>query len=98
MRFVSDRLASLPRPVTHAAAATLGGSLLVIGGRGAAPNSQTRAILAVSPTGAVSPAGTLPRPLSDLAAIQAHEALVLAGGRDQAGNPQSAIFTISLSR
>jgi hypothetical protein len=92
------QLARLPYPVTHAAGASLGGSLLVIGGRGASPSSQTRDVLGISPTGAVSVVGTLPRALSDMVAVQSGEAVVLAGGRDNTGRVQSSSFTITLER
>jgi N-acetylneuraminic acid mutarotase len=91
-------LARLPYPVTHAAGASLGGSMLVIGGRGDGAVSQRHDILAVSPAGAVSVAGALPRSLSDLAAVQSGESVILAGGRDSAGHTQSAILTVTPKR
>jgi hypothetical protein len=89
-------IARLPRPLTHAAAATLNGTVFVLGGRGATANSQTRRILAISPSGAVTTAGLLPGPLSDLAAVALGEHLVIAGGRDQAGRVSNAILTLSV--
>jgi hypothetical protein len=92
------RVARLPHAVTHAAGASSARALLLIGGRGSDPNSQTRAILAISPKGAVSAAGALPRGLSDLASIPSGESVILAGGRDSSGRVQRAILTITLKR
>jgi len=90
------RLARLPRPLTHAAAVSLGATVLALGGRGAGLNTQTRQILAISPRGAVALAGELPRALSDLAAVAlGHEAL-LAGGRDAGGQVRAEILRVSV--
>jgi len=86
----------LPRPLTHAAAVSVGATVLVLGGRGAGLNTQTRQILAISPSGAVALAGELPRALSDLAAVAlGHEAL-LAGGRDAGGQVRAEILRVSV--
>jgi hypothetical protein len=69
--------------------------VFVLGGRGAAPDSQTRRILAISPSGAVSVAGALPRALSDLAAATVGKDVLIAGGRDRAGHVQDAILAVS---
>jgi hypothetical protein len=95
---VVQRLAQLPYPVTHAAGAPLGGALLVIGGRTTLTGSQTNEVLAVSPEGTVSVAGTLPRALSDIAAAQSGERVIAAGGQDATGHTQAAIFTITQGR
>ena len=64
------RLGRLPAPVTHAAAAAIGDTAYVIGGRGAAVGTPTDAVLAVNiSTGRVAAAGRLSEPLSDLAAV-----------------------------
>ena len=88
-------LARLPRPLTHAAAVSLGANVLVLGGRGAELNTQTRRILAISPSGAVSIAGELPRALSDLAAVALGNEALLAGGRDSSGQVRAEILRVS---
>lgn len=86
----------LPRPLTHAAGATLNGTIFLLGGRGAEPDSQTRRILAISPSGAVSIAGALTQPLSDLSAVALGEHILIAGGRDQSGHVHDAILTLGI--
>ena len=86
----------LPRPLTHAAGAALNGTVFVLGGRGAEPDSQTRRILAISPSGAVSTAGALPQPLSDLSAVALGEHILIAGGRDQGGHVHDALLTLGI--
>ena len=55
-----QRIASLPTATTHAAAASLGGTVFVIGGRGAALGSVSYAIVAIEPrTGHSVAAGRL---------------------------------------
>lgn len=92
------QLARLPFPVTHAAGASLGDTVLVIGGRGEDTRSQRRSILAISPTGVVTVAGALPLALSDLAAVQSGQALILAGGADRAGRTHREILEVRLRR
>ena len=66
----------------------------MIGGRGAAPDSQTSAILAIDPaSGRVRHAGALVRPLSDAAVATVGGHIVLAGGQSAAGT-QSSIFEL----
>jgi N-acetylneuraminic acid mutarotase len=89
-------LARLPRPLTHAAAVSLGATVLVLGGRGADLSTQTRQILAISPSGAVSIAGELPRALSDLAAVALGQEALLAGGRDAGGQVRAEILRVSV--
>jgi hypothetical protein len=80
------RIARLPKPLTHSSAATLGGTVYLLGGRGALQGSQTRRILAIDPkAGTVRKAGRLPRPVSDAGAAAVPGGIVLAGGRDAAG-------------
>jgi hypothetical protein len=88
-------LGRLPYPLTHAAGASLQGRLLVIGGRGEQQGSQRRGILAVSPTGAVSVAGTLPLALSDVAAAESGGVVTLAGGLDRNGVQHRAIMRLT---
>jgi hypothetical protein len=89
------RIGSLPAPLTHASAASLGGMIYVIGGRGSAPDSQTAAILAIDPAnGRVRHAGALVRPLSDAAVAIVGGHIVIAGGQSASGT-QSSIFELS---
>ena len=93
---VGPLFARLPRPLTHAAAVSLGGRMLVLGGRRAELNTPTRQILAISPSGAVSVAGELPRALSDLAAVALGQEALLAGGRDAGGRVRAEILRVSV--
>jgi N-acetylneuraminic acid mutarotase len=69
------RIATLPRPIDHAALAALGSRLLLVGG-------GSRQVLAIDPgAGSVKPAGTLPQALTDPAAVaEPGRVLVLGGG------------------
>lgn len=69
------QVATLPRPLAHAALVRLGSRLLLVGG-------GSRRILAIDPkAGTVFIAGTLPRALADPAAVsQSGRVLVLGGG------------------
>jgi N-acetylneuraminic acid mutarotase len=91
------KIGLLPQPLTHAAAAAVNGTAFVFGGRGSSPTSQTRAILAVSPSGRVTRAGLLPVGLSDLAAVPLEGHIVIAGGRDQSGHVYGKIFTATVT-
>ena len=76
------RVADLPSPTTHAAAASIGGIAYVIGGRGPALGTPTDRIVAVdASTGRVRAAGRLTSPRSDLAAVPLGGRILLAGGR-----------------
>jgi YVTN family beta-propeller protein len=77
------RLGRLPAPTTHAAAAALGSTVLVIGGRGAAVDTPTTRIVAVDSR--VHVVGELAVPLSDLAAVTTPRGVLLAGGRSSTG-------------
>jgi hypothetical protein len=89
------QIGSLPVPLTHSSAASLGGMVYVIGGRGAAPGSQTAAILAIDPdSGLVRRAGDLAEPLSDAAVATVGGHVVLAGGQSTTGT-QSSIFELA---
>jgi len=80
------RIGTLPKTVTHAAAATLGETVYVVGGRGPALGTQTDAVLAIdAATGRVTRAGRLPRRLSDIGVTAARDHLTVVGGRDPAG-------------
>jgi Kelch motif/Galactose oxidase, central domain len=82
-----QQIGSLPQPVTHGAAATLGSTVYFVGGRGELDNQQTARIWAIDPqTGAVRAAGRLPQPLSDAGVLTVGNAIVVAGGLTQAGN------------
>lgn len=87
----------LPAPLTHAAAVSLGGDVLVFGGRGSTEGTQTSSILSISPAGKVQAVGALPTPLSDLAAVRLAGGIVLAGGRDRTGGLHDAILTATVT-
>jgi DNA-binding beta-propeller fold protein YncE len=90
------RLATLPRPLTHAAAAALGGRVYLIGGRGADLGTQTRKLLAVDAAHArVRSAGRLPAALSDAGAATVGGRILVAGGRDRVGRVSSAVLALA---
>jgi len=81
--------------LTHAAGASLGGYMYVLGGRGEGLTDQTSAILAVDPkSGSVSSAGRLPEALSDLGAASLGGRIVAVGGRDRAGTVHERALTL----
>ena len=81
--------------MTHAAAASLGGAVYVIGGRTTLAGGQTGAILAVDPaTGATRTAGALPHPLSDAAAVTDGKRILVIGGRDASGRVTDEILAL----
>jgi DNA-binding beta-propeller fold protein YncE len=89
MRVVTA-VASLPAPTTHAAAASIGNTAFVIGGRGAALDTPTDRIVAVDlRKHGVRVVGALPQPLSDLAAIGLGRSILLAGGHSATGTVAS---------
>jgi len=76
----------LPEGVTHAASAAAAGSVYVIGGRGAAPDSQTGRIVDVdTTTGRTRVVGELASPRSDLVAVSIGARILLIGGRGTRG-------------
>jgi YVTN family beta-propeller protein len=76
----------LPAPTTHAAAAAIGTTAFVIGGRGASLDTPTARIVAVDPLKrTVRAMGSLPQPLSDLAAVRDPRGILLAGGHAATG-------------
>jgi DNA-binding beta-propeller fold protein YncE len=80
------RIATLPLPVTHAAAVDLGGTVFVVGGRGAGLATPTNEVFSVDAvTGRVRLAGRLPVPLSDLAAVTVGGGVLVVGGRGRTG-------------
>jgi YVTN family beta-propeller protein len=80
------RVGRLPAPTTHAAAAAIGPTAFVIGGRGASLGTPTDRIVAVDPLHrTVRAVGALGQPLSDLAAVGTARGILLAGGHSVAG-------------
>jgi N-acetylneuraminic acid mutarotase len=89
------QIGSLPAPLTHSSAASLGGTVYAIGGRGSAPGSQTAAILAIDPaSGRVRHVGDLAQPLSDAAVATVGGHILIAGGQSTAGT-QTAIYELA---
>jgi DNA-binding beta-propeller fold protein YncE len=82
------RVGLLPAATTHAAAAAVGPTVYVLGGRGADLNSPVSRIVAVTARG-VRDAGRLPHALSDLAAVAVRGRVLAAGGRGSAGTVSS---------
>ncbi|MGH2891300.1 MAG: Kelch repeat-containing protein [Solirubrobacteraceae bacterium] len=81
-----SRIGILPHGTTHGDAATLGGTVYLIGGRGDSLDSQTAEIYAIDPvTGKVRRAGRLPQAISDAAAVTIGDAILVAGGQSPAG-------------
>jgi N-acetylneuraminic acid mutarotase len=90
------RIAILPHPLTHAAAAALGDAVYVLGGRGGTLGTQTREVLSIDlRSGRVRRAGRLPRALSDAGAATVSGAIVLAGGRDAAGGVRAEVLKLA---
>ena len=80
----------LPSPTTHAAAATLGGLVYLVGVRSAVVGTPVARILAIDPsTGRTRAAGTLSAASSDLAAVSDGTRILLVGGRGHAGTEDS---------
>jgi YVTN family beta-propeller protein len=80
------RLGRLPAPTTHAAAAALGDTAYVIGGRGATLGTPTTRITAIDVrTRRIRSFGKLRSARSDLGAAAAGEHILLAGGTGSAG-------------
>jgi hypothetical protein len=89
------RIGRLPRAVTHAAGAALGGRFYVLGGRGDDLASQRASVLAVDPAGGrVTRAGRLPEALSDLSAGSFRDHVTVLGGRDHQGRARDEIWTL----
>ena len=80
------RLGRLAAPTTHAAAATIGSTAYVIGGRGATLGTYTAHIESVDVrTRRVRPFGSLSVARSDLGAVGGGSAILLAGGAASGG-------------
>jgi YVTN family beta-propeller protein len=80
------RIGSLPGPTTHAAAAAIGQLVYVIGGRGAALDSQTARIVSINPTSGITrTVARLRTPTSDLAAVSVGSHVLLVGGETRSG-------------
>jgi hypothetical protein len=91
------KIGQLPTALAHAGAATLGGLVFVVGGRGSGPGSETRAIYAIDPaTGASRFAGTLPVGLADAAVAVVGDRILIAGGVNRAGKVQSGVLDLLL--
>jgi N-acetylneuraminic acid mutarotase len=87
-------VARLPVPLGHAMAATLGGRILLIGGR-VAPDRQTAAMWWFDPTtGRFSRAGRLPMALSDAGVAAYGHRVWLLGGEDP--SVTAGVLTISV--
>jgi hypothetical protein len=92
------RVGLLPRPLTHASAAALGGTVYVFGGRGTDQGTQTAAILSVDPlNGRVRSAGRLPAALSDTGAATVGGRILVAGGREPTGTVSDGILAFGPS-
>jgi YVTN family beta-propeller protein len=86
---------SLPQPTTHAAAAALGDTAYVIGGRSAQLDTPTNSIVAIGlRDGKVREAGRLPEPLSDESAASVGTRLLVFGGHTTHGTTD-AILTLA---
>jgi hypothetical protein len=87
-----QRIGRLPQPITHGAAATLGSTVYMVGGRGDLDNQQTATVWAINPqTGAVHVAGHLPQPLSDTGVLTVGNAIIVAGGLETSGGTASSV-------
>lgn len=94
-----SRVGTLARPVTHAAAATLGSTAYVIGGRGSALNAQDDRISAITLDAAgaakARKAGRIKTALSDLQAVTLGPRIVVIGGLDSQNVAHSEVFTLA---
>jgi outer membrane protein assembly factor BamB len=90
------QVGSLPDPVTHASAVTVGGRIYLIGGRASASDRQTAAIVEIDPRTALAAViGSLPKPLSDAAVALSGGRIVVAGGQGSSGAVRSAVLTVT---
>jgi N-acetylneuraminic acid mutarotase len=88
-------IGELPAAITHASAVALGSYVYVLGGRGAAAESQTAAIVAIDAgSGHCVRVGSLPQPLSDAAAIVLGQRIWLAGGLSM-GGPVATVLELT---
>jgi hypothetical protein len=88
----------LPRPLTHAAAVSLGGRAFLIGGRTSVSSGRVAAILALDPaTSSAVAVGSMPTALSDAAAVATGDRIVVAGGESGSGAMQRAVYALTPS-
>jgi N-acetylneuraminic acid mutarotase len=92
------RAGRLSNAVTHAAAAAIGSTVYVIGGRGSALNAQTARVTAITVDAAGAAhsvrAGRIPRALSDLQAVRLGGEIVVTGGLDSQNAAQSDVLAL----
>jgi outer membrane protein assembly factor BamB len=90
-----SRVGTLPTPLTHASAVTVGGRIYIVGGREQVSGGQTAAVLALdASSGTARRVGTLPQPLSDAAVLAQGSRVLVLGGESTAGT-QSAILALT---
>jgi PQQ-like domain/Kelch motif len=83
----------LPKPVSHAAAAILDGTVFVFGGRSGGNVIDSIYQLSVSSAGvAAAQAGSLPLPTSDMAVTMLGQTAYLLGGEGQLGQPGKSVI------
>jgi hypothetical protein len=76
----------MPAPITHAGAFALGRYVYLVGGRGAAPGTQSAGIVAIDPvSGRTARVGRLPQALSDAAVVASGRRAWIAGGAGASG-------------
>ena len=87
--------ARLRRPLTHAAAAAIGGDVFVLGGRSDSLSGQRPGVTGIDPaTGATWRAGRFPFAVSDLGATAVGGHIVALGGRDPGGTVHDEIWSL----
>jgi hypothetical protein len=83
----------LPEPLSHAAAATLDGTVFVFGGRSGGHVVDTIYQLTVSASGVTaSESGALPIPTSDMAVTMLGQTAYLVGGEGQLSQPGTSVI------
>ncbi|MHB8657090.1 MAG: kelch repeat-containing protein [Solirubrobacteraceae bacterium] len=94
------RIATLPQPLTHAAAVALSpssGLVYLLGGRGSDLGTQTTRILAVDAlSGQLTQAGSLPVALSDAGVALAGPDVIVVGGRRPDGTVSDRFYVLGL--
>src|SRR4029077_11922451 len=85
------RVGLLPAPTTHAAAAAIGSTAYVLGGRGPARDTPTSRIVAITANGRIRPAGRLRLPQSDPSALSPPGRIVVLGGRGRTGTVSTIV-------
>ena len=90
------QIGSLPDPVTHASAVTVGGRVYLIGGRGSVSGAQTAAIVEIDPRTALAAiVGSLPKPLSDAAVALDGGRIIVAGGQGSGGAVRATVLSLT---